>query len=179
MRTALSNRPALRLYPLFLQAVSSRSLGYLARNTAHTAQSNRTYLLMVCLCAPLCDQLQHCKQPQLLTSRFPEAASLPYNGHCAIPPAYPAPHGATSGFATFTQFDQSTYAHDADDPQALPLYFTRGAEFQPGAPGGVGPSAAMSYCDSVMSQAPIENWTTYHHGTNSYDGAAGPSNGTW
>ena len=130
----------------------------------------------------LWDQLQHCKQPQLLISRFTEAASLPYNGHYMIPSAYAAPRGPTADIPTSTQFDQNLYAHDADDPrgtQALPLYFTGGAEFQLGPPGGVGPSAAMSYYDPAMSQAPIDNWTTHHHGTNGYDGAAGPSNGTW
>lgn len=67
--------------------------------------------------------------------------------------------------------------------QALPAYVAGGVEVQPGAPGTVysaGPSAAMPYYDPAMSQDGIENWFTHdHHGTNGYEGAAGPSNVIW
>ena len=78
------------------------------------------------------------------------------------------------------------YAHGDVGPhntQALLPYSSGGAVFQPGGPGtkyGAGPSAAMPYYDPAMSQDGIENWFTHnHHGTNGYEDAAGPSNGTW
>ena len=63
--------------------------------------------------------------------------STPVAGH-AVPSACPASHGATSGVAASTQFNQSTYTHAAVDPQdtqALPAYPASQVEFHPKAPG--------------------------------------------
>ena len=79
--------------------------------------------------------------------------STPVAGH-AVPSACPASHGATSGVAASTQFNQSTYTHAAVDPQdtqALPAYPASPVEFWRGAPGSAVQSNIVVQGLSVLS----------------------------